>query len=217
MQKVILSGLLILARGCGMTTPGDFWLQCEGIVQDLDDRRQEVPPGVASYSDALYTYQMYEKESWVEEEQVVQLRQSSAAKILKIPLSTKKAYSQEQHGLEWKEDVVVRSVPPICPPENYVLKESESPANIDRTSSWKKLPSEEQNDTKHDLQICITWGYWGEPPLVSEESSIMCRICEEEVPTSHVEDHSRICTLADKSDQKGLSVDERLMAIAVNS
>ncbi|KAJ4886831.1 putative serine/threonine protein kinase IREH1 [Raphanus sativus] len=155
MQKVILSGLLILARGCGMTTPGDFWLQCEGIVQDLDDRRQELPPGVASYSDALYTYQMYEKESWVEEEQVVQLRQSSAAKILKIPLSTKKAYSQEQHGLEWKEDVVVRSVPPICPPENYVLKESESPANIDRTSSWKKLPSEEQNDTKHDLQIWL--------------------------------------------------------------
>ncbi|CAH8388697.1 unnamed protein product [Eruca vesicaria subsp. sativa] len=159
--------LLILARSCAMTTPGDFWLQCEGIVQDLDDKRQELPPGVLKQ---LHTRMLFiltrctrllqfHKESWGEEEQAVQLRQSrvlhsmeklpptgagrssSAAKSLKIPPSTKKAYSQEQRGLEWKEDAVVRSVPPISPPENYVLKESESPANIDRMSSWKKLPS----------------------------------------------------------------------------
>ncbi|KAH0943479.1 hypothetical protein HID58_003116 [Brassica napus] len=277
--------LLILARSCAMTSPGDFWLQCEGIVQDLDDRRQELPPGVLKQ---LHTRMLFiltrctrllqfHKESWGEEEQAVQLRQSrvlhsleklpptgagrssSAAKILKIPSSTKKAFSQEQRGLEWKEDAVVRSVPPISLPENYVLKESESPANIDRMSSWKKLPSpalktmkeapasEEQNDIKLEppnmvrnrqpsddtgvsVLNCppakdsheqspkhrhnISWGYWGEQPLISEESSIMCRICEEEVPTTHVEDHSRICTLADKYDQKGLSVDERLMAIA---
>ncbi|CAN6925618.1 hypothetical protein HID58_043816 [Brassica napus] len=277
--------LLILARSCAMTSPGDFWLQCEGIVQDLDDRRQELPPGVLKQ---LHTRMLFiltrctrllqfHKESWGEEEQAVQLRQSrvlhsieklpptgagrssSAAKILKIPSSTKKAFSQEQRGLEWKGDVVVRSVPPISPPENYVPNESESPANIDRMSSWKKLPSpalktvkeapasEEQNDIKleppnmvrngqpsDDTAVSvlncppakdsheqspkhrhnISWGYWGEQPLISEESSIMCRICEEEVPTTHVEDHSRICTLADKYDQKGLSVDERLMAIA---
>ncbi|KAL0857350.1 hypothetical protein Bca101_062504 [Brassica carinata] len=277
--------LLILARSCAMTTPGDFWLQCEAIVQDLDDRRQELPPGVLKQ---LHTRMLFiltrctrllqfHKESWGEEEQAVQLRQSrvlhsldkipptgagrssSAAKILKIPPSTKKAYSQEQRGLEWKEDAIVRSVPPISPPENYVLNESESPANIDRMSSWKKLPSpalktvkeapasEEQNDIKLEppnmvrnrqpsdhaavsVLNCppakdshehspkhrhnVSWGYWGEQPLISEESSIMCRICEEEVPTTHVEDHSRVCTLADKYDQKGLSVDERLMAIA---
>uniref|UniRef100_A0A1J3DXI5 non-specific serine/threonine protein kinase n=1 Tax=Noccaea caerulescens TaxID=107243 RepID=A0A1J3DXI5_NOCCA len=276
--------LLILARSCAMATPGDFWLQCEGIVQDLDDKRQELPPGVLKQ---LHTRMLFiltrctrllqfHKESWGEEEQVVQLRQSrvlhsiekipptgagrssSAAKVLKIP-STKKAYSQEQRGLEWKEDAVVRSVPPLSPPENYVLKESESPASIDRMSSWKKLPSpalktvkeapasEEQNDIKVEPPIMarnrqlsddtavsilnfppakdshehspkhrhnVSWGYWGEQPLISEESSIMCRICEEEVPTTHVEDHSRICTLADKYDQKGLSVDERLMAVA---
>ncbi|XP_010487683.1 PREDICTED: probable serine/threonine protein kinase IREH1 [Camelina sativa] len=269
--------LLILARSCAMTTPGDFWLQCEGIVQDLDDRRQELPPGVLKQ---LHTRMLFiltrctrllqfHKESWGEEEQVVQLRQSrvlhsiekipptgagrssSAAKVFKVS-STKKAYSQEQRGLEWKEDAVVRSVPPLSPPEDYSLKESESPANIDRMSSWKKLPSpalktvkeapasEEQNDIKVEppniapaavpIPNCppakdshehsskhrhnISWGYWGEPPVISEESSIMCRICEEEVPTTHVEDHSRICTLADKYDQKGLSVDERLMAVA---
>ncbi|KAJ4893879.1 putative serine/threonine protein kinase IREH1 [Raphanus sativus] len=41
--------LLILARSCAMTTPGDFWLHCEGIVKDLDDRRQELPPGVLKH------------------------------------------------------------------------------------------------------------------------------------------------------------------------
>lgn len=85
----------------------------------------------------------------------------------------------------------------------------------DTTAVLNCPPATREHSPKH--RHSITWGYWGEPPLVSEESSIMCRICEEEVPTSHVEDHSRICTLADKSDQKGLSVDERLMAIAVNS
>ncbi|KAL1202711.1 putative serine/threonine protein kinase IREH1 [Cardamine amara subsp. amara] len=275
--------LLILARSCAMTTPGDFWLQCEGIVQDLDDRRQELPPGVLKQ---LHTRMLFiltrctrllqfHKESWGEEEQAVQLRQSrvlhsiekipstgagrssSAAKVLKIP-STKKAYSQEQRGLDWKEDAVVRSVPPLSPPESYALKDSESPASIDRMSSWKKLPSpalktvkeapasEELNDIKveppnmvgnrqasDDTTVAslncppakesyehskhrhnISWGYWGEQSVISEESSIMCRICEEEVPTTHVEDHSRICTLADKYDQKGLSVDERLIAVA---
>ncbi|KAF8103725.1 hypothetical protein N665_0186s0091 [Sinapis alba] len=38
--------LLILARSCAMTSPGDFWLHCDEIVRDLDDRRQELPPGV---------------------------------------------------------------------------------------------------------------------------------------------------------------------------
>jgi len=44
--KESLEDLLVLARQCDMMSPGEFWLQCEGIVQDLDDRRQELPMGV---------------------------------------------------------------------------------------------------------------------------------------------------------------------------
>uniref|UniRef100_A0A7C8Z2L6 IREH1/IRE-like N-terminal domain-containing protein n=1 Tax=Opuntia streptacantha TaxID=393608 RepID=A0A7C8Z2L6_OPUST len=40
-----IEDLLILARSCAMTSPNEFWLQCEGIAQDLDDRRQELPQG----------------------------------------------------------------------------------------------------------------------------------------------------------------------------
>ncbi|CAN6891302.1 unnamed protein product [Brassica oleracea] len=282
--EVTIYDLLILAQNCTKSTSGEFWLQCEGIVQELDDRRQELPPGVLK---KLHTRMLFiltrctrllqfHKESWGQEEEA--LRQSrvlhsadksaptgevrdtrglntATATALKIP-STKKAYSQEQRGLNWKEDFVNRPSP-ISSPYNETSNDSESLVNMDRMSSWKKLPSpapkgvkestvsKEQTDSKteppkvatsDDMAVSkppdcspkklshehmtkhrhnISWGYWGDQSYIPEESSIICRICEEDVPTTHVEDHSIVCALADKYDQKGLSVDERLVAVAV--
>ncbi|CAH8359242.1 unnamed protein product [Eruca vesicaria subsp. sativa] len=274
--------LLILAQKCTKATSGEFWFQCEGIVQELDDRRQELPPGVLK---KLHTRMLFiltrctrllqfHKESWGQEQEAVRQsrvlhsadkrvptgevrdrRGSTAATALKVP-STKKAFSQEQRGLNWKADFVDRPSP-LSSPYNEASKDSESPLNMDRMSSWKTLPSpaskgvkessvsKEQNHSKveppkvattDDMAVSkppdfspkklshehmskhrhnISWGYWGDQSYISEESSIICRICEEDVPTTHVEDHSRVCALADKYDQKGLSVDERLVAVAV--
>lgn len=45
----------------------------------------------------------------------------------------------------------------------------------------------------------------------SEEfDSVICRICEELVPTASLESHSYICAYADKCDLEGLDVDDRL-------
>ncbi|RVX15173.1 putative serine/threonine protein kinase IRE4 [Vitis vinifera] len=44
--------------------------------------------------------------------------------------------------------------------------------------------------------------------------SVICRICEENVPTSHLESHSYICAYADKCDLKYLDIDERLSKLA---
>lgn len=44
--------------------------------------------------------------------------------------------------------------------------------------------------------------------------SVLCRICEEVVPTSHLESHSYICAYADKWDLSYLDVDERLIKLA---
>ncbi|KAH0862261.1 hypothetical protein HID58_079472 [Brassica napus] len=282
--EVTIYDLLILAQNCTKSTSGEFWLQCEGIVQELDDRRQELPPGVLK---KLHTRMLFiltrctrllqfHKESWGQEEEA--LRQSrvlhsadksaptgevrdtrglntATATALKIP-STKKAYSQEQRGLNWKEDFVNRPSP-LSSPYNETSNDSESLVNMDRMSSWKKLPSpapkgvkestvtKEQTDSKteppevatsDDMAVSkppdcspkklshehmtkhrhnISWGYWGDQSYIPEENSIICRICEEDVPTTHVEDHSIVCALADKYDQKGLSVDERLVAVAV--
>ncbi|PKA59924.1 Serine/threonine-protein kinase [Apostasia shenzhenica] len=43
---------------------------------------------------------------------------------------------------------------------------------------------------------------------------VICRICEEKVPTSQLESHSYICAFADKCDLEGFDVDERLLNIA---
>ncbi|XP_021909433.1 probable serine/threonine protein kinase IREH1, partial [Carica papaya] len=75
-------------------------------------------------------------------------------------------------------------------------------------------PAKESQEHSSKHQHKVSWGYWGDQQNISEESSIICRICEEEVPTSHVEDHSRICAIADRCDQKGLSVNERLTRIS---
>ncbi|EOY21408.1 Kinase superfamily protein isoform 8, partial [Theobroma cacao] len=284
-----IEDLLVLARSCAMTPPGEFWLQCEGIVQELDDKRQELPPGTLKqlYTKMLFILtrctrllQFHKESGLAEDEPVIQLRQSrilhpvdkrtssgvlreakslSASKASKSSkaASSKKAYSQEQHALDWKRDHVVLPGGLIAPTDD-TPKNLESPASRDRIASWKKLPSpakkgpkeviasKEQNDNKietlkrrgaSDVDLAamklqelppakesqehsskhqhkVSWGYWGDQPNVSEESSIICRICEEEVATSNVEDHSRICAVADRCDQKGLSVDERLVRIA---
>lgn len=279
-----IEDLLILARSCAMTSPGEFWLQCEGIVQELDDRRQELPPGMLKqlYTRMLFILtrctrllQFHKESGFSEDDHIFGLRESrilhSADKkvstgmvndkssALKIN-SAKKSYSQEQRGLDWKLDHVV---PPgsLVSSADDASKDLDSPASRVRMSSWKKLPSasgkspkevdspKEQDDVKvepskissrkriPDVDMApakppefppakesqehsskhqhkVSWGYWGDQQNISEESSIICRICEEEVPTSHVEDHSRICAIADRCDQKGLSVNERLTRIS---
>ncbi|KAK9278822.1 hypothetical protein L1049_028401 [Liquidambar formosana] len=289
-----IEDLLVLARSCAMTSPSEFWLQCESIVQELDDRRQELPMGMLKQLHTRMLFILtrctrllqYHKESGLaEDENYLQLRQSrplhSAEKRIppglgrdgksssgaksSMPATTRKSYSQEQRGMDWKKDPVMQPVN-LSPPIVESSKNLDSPAGRDRISSWKKLPSpagkgskeaalveEEQNDSKVESekisnkrrgisdvymatakptelplskdshgpatvpskhQHKLSWGYWGDQPNISEDSSIICRICEEEVPTSHVEDHSRICAIADRCDQKGFSVNERLVRIA---
>ncbi|GAV90923.1 Pkinase domain-containing protein [Cephalotus follicularis] len=60
----------------------------------------------------------------------------------------------------------------------------------------------------------VTWGLWNDHRNVTYENSMICRICEVEIPVVHVEEHSQICTMADRCDLKGITVNERLERIA---
>ncbi|XP_044465999.1 probable serine/threonine protein kinase IREH1 isoform X2 [Mangifera indica] len=283
-----IEDLLVLAKSCAMTSPGEFWLQCEGIVQELDDRRQELPPGVLKqlHTKMLFILtrctrllQFHKESGLAEDVNVLQLGQSrvlhsadkrippgigrdskgsSTVKASKAA-SARKSYSQEQRGMDWKTDHVMPEGNILCPTDD-TAKNLDSSASRDRMSSWKRLPSsvgkikesprsKEQIESRNELlkpsnrmgksdvdmtasklpelppkenlehlskhQHKVSWGYWGDQQNISDDSSsIICRICEEEVPTSHVEDHSKICAIADRCDQKGLSVNERLVRIA---
>ncbi|CAI9295746.1 unnamed protein product [Lactuca saligna] len=89
--------------------------------------------------------------------------------------------------LEPKDDHVLNIEIPICPPKNL-----ETPSNLTRVSSGVSVGQHH----------------------AAYESSLICRICEVEIPTVHVEEHSRICTIADRCDLKGLTVNERLCRVS---
>ncbi|XP_047339412.1 probable serine/threonine protein kinase IREH1 isoform X2 [Impatiens glandulifera] len=273
-----IEDLLVLARRCAMTSPSEFWLQCEGIVQELDDKRQELPLGTLKqlYTKMLFILtrcsrllQFHKETGLAEDVKVFQFRQPIHSADQGITKSSRaatprKSYSQEQKGLDWKRDhsALPEKIPP--PPADDTPKILESPGGRDRMSSWKKFPSPpgknlkeailvELNNTKlesskilsnrrisSDVDLGTTptlnelhqegsqaqplvsskhrhkpsWGYPGDQSSIFEGHSIICRICEEEVPTLHVEDHSKICAIADRCDQKGLNVNDRLFTIA---
>lgn len=276
-----IEDLLVLARSCAMTPPGEFWLQCESIVQELDDRRQELPMGTLKQLHTRMLFiltrctrllQFHKESVFAEDDHAFQLRQSLQPADNRVPpgmpmdgktssppkapksAATRKSYSQEQRGMEWRRAKDVQPGNLVIPPAE-ASKSIDSPASRDRMASWKKFPSparkspkeapavKELNDNSveaskifhnrrpndgdlvtdkppdvspgKDSQVHSTiLSKHQRQPSVSDESSIICRICEEEVPTLHVEEHSRICTIADRCDQKGLSVNERLIRIA---
>lgn len=162
--KETLEDLLILARSCSVMTPGELWLQCEGIVQDLDDQRQELPMGVLK---KLYTRMLFiltrctrllqfHKESGFAEDEIVmdqrdKIIQSADNKILTQsgPHATtsrssksdaRKSYSQEQHNLKWRRSQEIKPVKILLPLDTDIKKEVESPTR-ERISSWKPFPS----------------------------------------------------------------------------
>ncbi|KAK4567465.1 hypothetical protein RGQ29_003308 [Quercus rubra] len=163
-----LEDLLVLARSCAMTSSAEFWLQCEGIVQELDDRRQELPPGMLKQLHTRMLFiltrctrllQFHKESGLAEDENIFQLRQSivphsaekrippgigreskssSAAKASKAA-ATRKSYSQEQTN--WKKNHFVSPGNFLSPPTYDTSKNPESPTSRDRMASWKKLPS----------------------------------------------------------------------------
>ncbi|GJN23543.1 hypothetical protein PR202_gb11202 [Eleusine coracana subsp. coracana] len=258
--KETLEDLLILARSCCVMTAGEFWLQCEGIVQDLDDHRQELPMGVLKklYTRMLFILtrctrllQFHKESGFAEDEVVIDQRdkiiQSADRQVLAQPgavdtnrackSEARKSYSQEQRNMKWKRSQEIKPVKLLPPLDTYAKKEVESPPK-ERMSSWKPFPSpvtkspkestptkEESPNKKTDALSTISshaeqtspidsvsqhlppkhqhktsWGHWSDQPNISEEGSIMCRICEEYVPTHYVEDHSKVCAVADSPD-----------------
>ncbi|KAK4480599.1 hypothetical protein RD792_013677 [Penstemon davidsonii] len=218
--KECLEDLLIMARQCAKMSPGEFWSKCEGIVQNLDDRRQELPMGST-------------------------LKQVHTRLLFILTRCTRLVQFQKESGYE--EDHVLAShqlsdlgVYPERIKQDHEEVNNSSPGSF-RMSSWKKLPSPAEKNRKghHDSKLKhkeemkegvenidehaeeeeslksrrVTWEVWDQHHLAYEDS-LICRICEVEIPTVHVEQHSRICTIADRCDLKGLTVNERLERVA---
>ncbi|KAK6926364.1 Protein kinase domain, partial [Dillenia turbinata] len=282
-----LEDLLIIAQKCAKMSPGEFWFKCEGIVQKLDDRRQELLMGILKQAHTRLLFILtrcsrlvqFQKECGYEEDHILGLHQLSDLGFYHEPIynavhkdfngtlpgkesnenQARKSHGQEQSGLTRKEDEPDKDMSTADALYVGTAKSTDSPGSGFRMSSWKKLPSAaEKNQRKgfdavdspsnksdvmqpkkqmegegngniepldSPLQAAdssdvstnvrrVSWGFWGDQQNAIYEHSLICRICENEIPTVHVEDHSRICTIANRCDLKCLTINERLERVA---
>ncbi|KAG9452438.1 hypothetical protein H6P81_005342 [Aristolochia fimbriata] len=272
-ERKTLEDLLVLASKCAKMSSSDFWSQCEGIVQKLDDRRQELPMGIMKQVHTRLLFiltrctrllQFYKEGCLAEDEHILGLHQLSdlgvySGQVLgdksflsgKDPIEMTKKFS---HGHD--QDGPKQS-------EEQGLDSGKSPVSTpsrNRISSWKKLPSAAEKNQKkgHDASGSpptvhlvlkdpivtvvdenieneplerppgtftnlsdsstekqkFSLNIWGEQHNEDDGNSMICRICDNSIPIVRVEYHSTICTLADRCDLKGLSVNDRLDRVA---
>ncbi|KAL5704834.1 hypothetical protein ACHQM5_023205 [Ranunculus cassubicifolius] len=126
----------------------------------------------------------------------------------------------------------------IAPGQNSMCRNSQVEVQSSKTSttefdyqSFKPLPNQKVFSEHQDVKIQQGHKVDGDLPRKSstkqscdllherdrsfdDSDSVICRICEEVVPTSHLESHSYVCAYADKCDVKYLDVDERLSKLA---
>ncbi|KAK6262182.1 hypothetical protein QUC31_007998 [Theobroma cacao] len=272
--------LLLVARRCAKMPACEFWVKCEGIVQNLDDRRQELPMGILKQAHTRLLFiltrctrlvQFYKESGYVEDhilglhklsdlgvypEQMCEFAQQNISGQLSggkevSEKQRKKSQRQEKSSLTMRQDHVDQHVSNANESaEVDTATSGDSAASSYRMSSWKKLPCaaarnrkghdttdtnskdrSEQSQAKDETPRTETletpsvyhpssrtkktsWPFWGDHHSVAYENSMICRICEVEIPVVHVEEHSRICTIADRCDLKGLTVNERLERVA---
>lgn len=288
-----IEDLLILARECAFMDPQVFRRQCEAIVQDLDDKRQELPMGVLK---RLHTRMLFiltrctrllqfEKENGLDEDELHRLQEeakvgssleswSSLARWkekgkallnvvkLKKPGPSSKPLIQEvssktqlkrvddeatTSGTSSIFDITEQAVKPVKESTLPVPGGSISPVHslvADRLASWKNFSDasikelqshgglsnvgtesgvtvsqnlgssqidvdggrESGSSSKETQRMLsskrsqrVSWGHWRDQPEVLDDNlDVICRICEDEVATSRLEDHSRVCALADR-------------------
>ncbi|KAI3458276.1 hypothetical protein Pfo_014939 [Paulownia fortunei] len=264
--KECLEDLLVIARQCAKMSPSEFWMKCEGIVQNLDDRRQELPMGTLRQVHTRLLFILtrctrlvqFQKENGYEEDHMLASHQFSdlgvyPERIFGSSLGARESVERQMYKVQEQEQSNLINKQNHVTEEVSTAKSVASSTGSFRMSSWKKLPcaagknrkghdsvDAPSKDKSEDLQhkkeidslenretpVCqaehaeeslktqrVTWGVWDQHHMAYEDS-LICRICEVEIPTVHVEHHSRICTIADRCDLKGLTVNERLERVA---
>ncbi|KAF7836372.1 putative serine/threonine protein kinase IRE isoform X2 [Senna tora] len=278
-RKESLEDLLIVAQQCAKMSPSDFWMKCEAIVQNLDDKRQELPMGILKQVHTRLLFILtrctrlvqFQKESGYESDHILSLRQLSDMGIHPEPIlqaelqkssvppcgpemaDLSKKSNREEQGHLINQGGIVRHLGGAIDHVKVNSAESvDTPRSSHMMSSSKKFPSTSEKKRKGQDAVClpskgevdgflaedennaenldtmscraqhskpsrmrkVSSGSWGDHQNLTYEDSMLCRICEVEIPIAHVEEHSRICAISDRCDLKGLTVNERLERVA---
>ncbi|XP_057819606.2 probable serine/threonine protein kinase IRE4 isoform X2 [Cryptomeria japonica] len=276
-----IEDLLILARECVMMSPNDFRRQCESVVQDLAEKRQQMPVGLLKqlHTRMLFILTRYtrllqlQKESGPNQEDSIHKFKQCLKGVPSVETSWTKGTSKKNKVASdpikfQKLDNATRSEfirdgPTMLSGKQGFPIQSSSQTNGSHTDHYAAieknvmyLESQIQNksaegypvdSSRFSVKMAVpkgksfaAWdenfgsqdsaihnsspskmhyrtfgGSFGDQQTSMEDlESVICRICEEEVPTSHLEPHSYICAYADRCDSNGLNVDDRLIKIA---
>ncbi|RWW12652.1 hypothetical protein GW17_00023671 [Ensete ventricosum] len=271
--RMPLEDLLVICQGCAEMSPDELWSKCEGIVQNLDEHRQELPMGTLKQAHTRILFilarctrliQFQKEGGYGGNEHVLGLHQLSDLGFysesgdgdLKIS-SSAKDMKERMIKKRFQEHMYLS--------QDFTGHHTDSTASRARISSWKKLPSSTEKNQKKDhdekdefpsKKVLDSLPPIGKPRLGAHDDTesldttelcskilgssmgqlserkdsadysgdqripahvkpkMICRICDYEIPTVYAEGHFRACTIADKCDSKGLSIDERLERVA---
>lgn len=289
--KESVEDILVIAQNCTELSPVEFRQDCENIVHDLDERRQELPKGLLKQ---LYTRMLFiltrctrllqfQKETSPEEEglhkvqqclkgvpsvertlpsgsskrgkgtaiskkllpEVLEQSARSDAGLPKLKNTRRNRLALDRHKLKNQKS----ASPKVSQFEsNYPLSLKNTSAAIERSElsdsglSAKVVRKVSDENISAEVEGARDQAEGRLPDVDSQTTSlsspskqsnkapwassreaekdeselVICRICEEEVVTSHLEPHSLRCTWADACDGPGVNLDERLRMLADN-
>ncbi|KAJ6812935.1 putative serine/threonine protein kinase IRE4 isoform X1 [Iris pallida] len=228
--------LLYLSQQCIEMTSSQFRENCEGIVQKLAERRQQCQVGLVKQLSTRMLFILtrctrllqFQKDSGtISEDSLVRFKQclenvpdvdmNWIHRIKKDDLSSNSTVEKNSVSVSSLEgDEINQSTENILRSDVCI---SSSPGNKGFLPSKNEdaLPYIHQIDfgiPKDLFRESSFDSLYEQEDLPDGVDSVICRICEENVPTSHLESHSYICAYADKCDLEGLDLDERLLNIA---
>ncbi|XP_023746706.1 probable serine/threonine protein kinase IRE4 isoform X2 [Lactuca sativa] len=177
--------LLILSKECIEMSCQDFRTKCEAIVQDLTKKRQDCQTGPLKW---LFTRMLFILTRCT---RLLHFEKHSEhideVSLLKMKECLEKIPSYEMSRILKLGIVDSHSGDGL----NNKLLDNEKKLHTQKEDSTERWP---QSEDSGDL--------------------VICRICEEYVPASHLESHSYICAYAEKCDIKGSDVNESLLGLS---
>ncbi|XP_055833113.1 probable serine/threonine protein kinase IRE4 isoform X2 [Solanum dulcamara] len=235
--------LVVLAQECIKMTCLEFRSKCEPIVQDLTIRRQECQTGLLKWLLTRMLFILtrctrvlhFAKDSEpVDETSLAKLKEClNRIPSVKTDWVLKRRISDTGAGCKFnpkasgkcsleEEKTSKNSSLSHQQKSEFILDGSvialeKDSMFIEPTSSFNSPPDIQSNmKPLNNVSDRISGELRNEcRQQYSDDSNlVICRICEELVPTIHLEPHSYICAYADKCDSKSLDVDERLLKFA---
>lgn len=244
--KEMLEDLLILAQQCIEMTSCLFRANCEAIVQDLTEKRQQCQVGLVKWLSTRMLFiltrctrlLLFQKESEPIAEKSLHKFKKCLESVPAVETSWVPSPGTTESDLDYASYQKANGKKKISGQQKVStvpeISDCSCSESLDHTSENKSVfieqnlpPQKSQHYSRMQEQqshlvegriVEVTKSNCGSPheqgQSLDGSDSVICRICEEVVPISHLESHSYICAYADKCELNCLDVDERLLKLS---